>query len=584
MADKFQLKALITGVDRLSPMLKGVQRNAMSMRKRLEKTGLGKISFGELATGGAFAAPFVAGVKAAIKFESSMADVKKVVDFETPAEFGQMRKDIMQMSTEMPMAADGIAKIVAAGGQAGIPRKELKGFAKDAVMMGVAFDQTADESGQMMATWRTAFRIGQTEVVKLADQINYLGNTGPASAKKISSIVTKIGPLGEVAGLASGQIAAMGATMAGMGVDEDVAATGLKNFTLAMTKGAAASKKQQDVFKALRLDSRQIAEGMQKDAQGTILRVLTAISRVDKSKQSAVLERLFGRESIGAIAPMLTNLEKLKENFGKVGDASQYAGSMGKEYAARADTTENSLQQLKNRVEVLGITVGSVLLPPLNKFLNLVGPLIGKVTEFAEKNPKLIEGLVGAAGAFMGMRLAVAGVTVALKLMDTSPTMIAITALALLAGYLIANWDTVGPWFANLWENIKGYATAGWELFKKVASFTPLGLIMKNWEPIVSFFQGLWQRIGPIVETLFGAKTSSIPIVKSGGAGVGAQPLQARQSPVAATQQLQRQQVNGEIKVRFENTPPGTKVQQTTQTNTGVKVTNNVGRRSLASA
>ena len=84
--------------------------------------------------------------------------------------------------------------------------------------------------------------------------------------------------------------------------------------------------------------------------------------------------------------------------------------------------------------------------------------------------------------------------------------------------------------------------------------------------------------------TLFGAKTSSVPIVKSGGAGVGAQPLQARQSPVAATQQLQRQQVNGEIKVRFENTPPGTKVQQTTQTNTGVKVTNNVGRRSLASA
>ncbi len=584
MADKFQLKALITGVDKLSPMLKGVQRNAMSMRKRLEKTGLGKIGFGDLMTGGALAAPFVAGVKAAVKFESSMADVRKVVDFESPAEFAKMRTDIMKMSTEMPMAAEGIARIVAAGGQAGIPRAELQGFAKDAVMMGVAFDQTADEAGQMMSTWRTAFRIGQQDVVRLADQINYLGNTGPASAKKISSIVTSIGPLGEVAGLASGQIAAMGATMAGMGVAEDVAATGLKNFMLAMTKGAAATKKQQAVFRALRLDSRQVAEGMQKDAQGTIIRVLTAISKVDKSKQAAVMEQLFGKESISAISPLLTNLAKLQENFGKVGDATQYAGSMGKEYAARAGTTENGLQQLKNRVEVLGITVGSVLLPPLNKFLDAIGPLVDKVTTFAEKNPKLIEGIVAAAAAFMGVRLAVTGVSIALAAMNANPVMLAMTALAVLAGVLIANWDTVGPFFIDLWETVKSYANSAWELFKKVASFTPLGLIVKNWEPIVSFFQGLWKRVAPIMNALSGASVAMTGPAVPGGAVMSAQPVQPRQSPVASTQPLQRQQVNGQINVRFENPPPGTKVQQTTQTNTGVKVTNNVGRRSLAGA
>ena len=82
MADKFQLKALITGVDRLSPMLAGVQKNAMALRKKLGKSGLGNISFGEIATGGAIAAPFIAGVKAAMEFESRMAVVKKVVDFD----------------------------------------------------------------------------------------------------------------------------------------------------------------------------------------------------------------------------------------------------------------------------------------------------------------------------------------------------------------------------------------------------------------------------------------------------------------------------------------------------------------------
>jgi TP901 family phage tail tape measure protein len=73
---------------------------------------------------------------------------------------------------------------VAAGGQAGIARSDLMQFANDAVKMGVAFDTTAEESGQMMAQWRTAFKLTQDDVVVLADKINYLGNTGPANAAK----------------------------------------------------------------------------------------------------------------------------------------------------------------------------------------------------------------------------------------------------------------------------------------------------------------------------------------------------------------------------------------------------------------
>ncbi len=67
-------------------------------------------------------------------------------------------------------------------------------------------------------------------MVVLADKINYTGNTGPANAKKISEVVTRIGPLGSVAGVASGEIAAMGATIAGMGVESEIASTGIKNF------------------------------------------------------------------------------------------------------------------------------------------------------------------------------------------------------------------------------------------------------------------------------------------------------------------------------------------------------------------
>ncbi|PLP87419.1 phage tail tape measure protein [Pseudomonas sp. FFUP_PS_473] len=499
MADKFQLKALITGVDKLSPVLSGVRKNAAVLRKQLNSSGLGKITFMDAIQGGAIATPFVMGVQAAIGFESAMADVKKVVNFETPAQFKEMSEDVLSMSERLPMAAEGIAQIVAAGGQSGIAREDLKQFAEDAVKMGVAFDTTAEESGSMMAKWRTAFHMNQQEVVALADKINYLGNTGAASTGQISAILTAIGPLGEVAGVNAGQIAAMGSALAGVGIAQDVAATGIKNFMLTLTAGTAATKSQQEAYKALRLDANEIAKGMQTDSEGTINKVLKTLSKVEKSKQAAVLTNLFGKESVGAIAPLLTNLDTLQKNFKSVGDSTLYAGSMQAEYESRSATTQNAMQLLRNRVTRLGITVGSVLLPPFNDFMATVGPIITGVTQLAGAHPWLIKGIIGAAVGFTVLRLATAGATSALMLMDGVAKMsvigLVVRGVAIAAGVLIANWSSVAPYFAWVWERIKDPAMTVWSWMKEAFNWSPLGLAIANWGPLTEFFSALWDLV-----------------------------------------------------------------------------------------
>ena len=622
MADKFQLKALITGVDKLSPTLAGIRKNVASFRKQLTSSSLGeKISLGELVQGGAFAATMIAATKSAIDFESAMADVKKVVNFDTPAQFKQMNQEVLQMSRRLPMAAKDIAAIVAAGGQAGFDRSELPRFAEDAVKMGVAFDQTATEAGEMMAKWRTSFRMTQDEVVALSDKINYLGNTGPAKAKQISAIVTRIGPLAEVAGLASGQIAAMGATLAGVGIQEDVAATGMKNFFLTLTAGASATKQQQQTFKALRLDAKKLAVDMQKDAQGTMLRVLTAVSKVDKPKQASVLQQLFGRESIEAIAPMLTNLDKLKENLDKVTDATKFANSMNQEYAARAATTANNIQLFTNRVIALGINVGNVMLPPLNSLLAVAGPITDGIASMAAANPWLIKGLVGAAVGFVGLRIAVLGATLATKLFlavsNLTPIGIAVRLIALAAGFLIANWRSVGPFFSQMWDVVKSGFAAGWEFIKTVFSFTPLGMIIKNWEPIVDWFRKMWDRIRPYVQPLidgfnfvfsrkapvvaggFGGTGNSgvpgvFPSIAGAGAGAGGGVSGDASSapgggPAAWRQQLiagagragATANMKGEMVVRFEDAPAGLRADSGQSNQPGLAITPKVGYRTL---
>ena len=497
---EFELKALITGVDKLSPALSSMQKKIKGFQKGVKSSGLADFSVSDLIGGGAFAAPFVAGAKAAIDFESQMADVRKVVDFDTPKQFAEMGEDILKMSDRLPMAASDIAKLVAAGGQAGIAREDLKQFAEDALKMGVAFDQSADQSGDMMAKWRTSFKMTQGEVVALADKINYLSNNGAANSQQISDIVTRIGPLGEVAGIASGQIAALGATLAGVGVGQEVAATGIKNFMLAITGG---SKQQQEAFQSLGFNSKKLASDMQKDAQGTMLKVLESISKLDKSRRPKALSALFGKESIGAIAPLLTNLDLLKKNFDMVGDASQYTGSMQKEYEARAATTANRLQLLRNQATHAGVALGNALLPQINASVTGLMPLIQKTTDFVSRNPAMVRALLGAAAGFVTLKMAVAGVSMALKVMSfvagASPIGLIVRGIALAAGVLIANWDVVAPYFKSLWGSISPYFKAGWELMKTVFNWSPLGMIINNWGPVVKWFQDVWEKLKPII-------------------------------------------------------------------------------------
>ena len=635
MADKFQLKALITGVDKLSPTLAGIRKNVASFRKGLERTGLGKIGFSDIVTGGALAAPFIAGAAAAIEFESQMADVRKVVNFDTPAQFKEMGEDIGKMSERLPMAANDIAKIIAAGGQSGIARDELLGFAEAAVKMGIAFDQSADESGSMMATWRTAFKMTQTDVVGLADRINYLGNTGPANTKQISAIVTEVGSLGEVAGLSSGQIAALGATMAGVGVKQDVAATGIKNFMLAMTKGSAATKSQAEAYKALRLDSKSVAVAMQKDAQGTMLDLLKRISRVDKAKRPALLTNLFGSESISAITPLLTNLELLESNLQKVGDTTKYAGSMDQEYASRAATTANNLQLLRNAAASVVRAVGNALLPGINAVVDSLRPMISTAAELIQANPQLVKGLAIAGGAFTALRVAVFAATVATRVLGVAfaatPVGIIAVAIAAAAGLIVANWETIGPFFTALWELIKALATPFMDFMKAVFDWSPLGLLVKHWSPITAFFKGLWDEVKPYIQPILGwfgmeeggagltAKVASYAEEQrqrnaGPGGGTGAF-LQADAVSLAKNQQSQRNltqagldpgqllrppvmpapgallqqgaannraQLEGGLVMRFENAPPGFRVDPGTSNQPGLSITPKVGYRSLA--
>lgn len=449
---------------------------------------------GILATGGAKMIGMARGIgsdlmetsQAAIDFESSMADVKKVVDFDTPQQFKEMGNDILEMTKTIPMAAQDLAQIVAAGGQSGIAREDLTGFAESAAKMGVAFDISAGQAGDMMAKWRTAFKMNQTEVVDLADKINYLGNTTAASAPLISDVVTRIGPLGEVGGVAAGEIAALGASMVGSGIQSDVAATGLKNMILALTAGESATKSQVGALNELGLSAEDVAQGMQDNAKETILKVLGAIRGLDKVKQASVLSDLFGKESLGAIAPLLSNLDGVQDNLNKVADSSKYAGSMEGEFSARSETTANSLQLAKNNMEAFKIAIGNGLIPAMTPMISLLTQGVKWVSGIAQEFPGAAS-VLGTAAVSIAIFCGAVGALSTLA--GTVQTVATFVQWAKEAGLATRIWTGIQwAWNAAMTANPVGVVIMG------IAALIAIGYVLyQNWDTISSFAATMWE-------------------------------------------------------------------------------------------
>ena len=458
--------------------------------KTIAKNAFGGI----LATGGAKMIGMARGIgsdlmetsQAAIDFESSMADVKKVVDFDTPQQFKEMGNDILEMTKTIPMAAQDLAQIVAAGGQSGIAREDLTGFAESAAKMGVAFDISAGQAGDMMAKWRTAFKMNQTEVVDLADKINYLGNTTAASAPLISDVVTRIGPLGEVGGVAAGEIAALGASMVGSGIQSDVAATGLKNMILALTAGESATKSQVGALNELGLSAEDVAQGMQDNAKETILKVLNAIRGLDKVKQASVLSDLFGKESLGAIAPLLSNLDGVQDNLNKVADSSKYAGSMEGEFSARSETTANSLQLAKNNMEAFKIAIGNGLIPAMTPMISLLTQGVKWVSGIAQEFPGAAS-VLGTAAVSIAIFCGAVGALSTLA--GTVQTVATFVQWAKEAGLATRIWTGIQwAWNAAMTANPVGVVIMG------IAALIAIGYVLyQNWDTISSFAATMWE-------------------------------------------------------------------------------------------
>jgi len=354
-------------------------------------------------------------VKMSIEFESAMADVKKVVDFDTPQQFKEMERDILKMTRKIPMAGKEIAAIVAAGGQSGVAREHLTGFAEDAAKMGVAFDMAAGQAGESMATLSNVLQIPISKIGILGDAINHLSDNANSKAADIVNVLTRVGSDIKQLGMTENQGAALGSTFLSMGKAPELAAQAMKGMITSMSVMKAGGAKKE--LAELGLTTKEFATAMDKDANGAMLNLLARVKQLPKAEQFPMLLELFGRNYADDAMMLANNIGEYNRQLALLEerDASgnlKYLGSMQREFANRSATTANQIQLFKNGLSELGIQLGAMVLPAVNDFLSKGIRIANIVSDWAEKHPVLTKGIIGTAASLLAFKVGMFGVMV----------------------------------------------------------------------------------------------------------------------------------------------------------------------------
>lgn len=461
-----------------------------------------------VALGATVASPVVM----AASFETAMLGVAKQVDGARDSSgkltsvYYEMGKQIQQLGREIPLATNEIADMVTAGSRMGVARDQLIDFTRTSAMMADAFELPAGELADNMGKIAGLFKIPIPAIGELADSINYLDDNAISKGGDIIEFLTRTGGVASAVKVTGQEMAALGSTLLTLGERTETAGTATNAMFQKFAAADKGTKNFKSALKELGISSAAVQKGMQQDATGTMMKVLSAIGKLPKEKQLGVMVELVGLEHSDTLAKLANNTEEWRRQLA-LANSEAAKGSMSREFAARLQTTNAQWTLMKNRTSEVAVNLGSVLLPAINDTFKAISPLVNVVADFARENPNVTKAIVGTAVALTSLKVgslavgyaftfvkgaalstvglfyrvsagaAVAGASTASaaagptllgkafmfagkgiiwmgRALLMNPIGLAITAIAGAAYLIYENWDKLKPWFTALWDDI----------------------------------------------------------------------------------------------------------------------------------
>lgn len=475
------------------------------------------------------------GLGEAISFESAMADVRKVVNFDEGDDIKKMSADILKMSQTLPVTANELAAIAAAGGQIGLGSKDVREFTNLVTKMKVAFDMSAEDVGDSVAKIKNILGISLKDMEDLGDSINNLSDNSASKAREIIDVMKRTAAAGKQIGFTKEQIAALSSSFISLGKGPEVAGTAINSLYRVLATADNMGTKTESAFAKLGISGAFLKQASFDDPQKALDMFLQRISKLDQKEQMGVLVDIFGREFADDMATLVGGLDTYKEALKNAGDEAK-KGSLQREFDTRAATTENSIILMKNAFNSLAVNLGSVFLPAISWVSAGISYLVNSITYITGLVPGLNGVLGGLIATFLLAKPAVLAYAIAKNYLKDC-TILLKSALIKTRIHLLAFRNSCI--LSNITLKAKTVTTTIYTTSLKALSFVlgglnkvfkavaigirvlsmammsnPIGLILRgiaivagliiaNWDKVKSWFKSFIEWLKPVWEPIY---------------------------------------------------------------------------------
>ena len=400
--------------------------------------------------------------------DASLEMVVKLVD-EASANINTIKKNITGMSDETTAAGQSMTS-------------KLGGVSAVATKLGTAFTVAG-------AAISTALGFAVNSASDLNESINAVNVVFTTASDRVLEFGTTAA---ESAGLSQRAfyeaVTPIGAMLQNMGQNANLAAT--SSIELAKRGADLASVFNTDLDSALTA----ISAALRGEAD--------PIERFGVSMNETAVKAYALREGLISSGEEMDAQTKIAARLGAFFEQTR---KIAGDFSNTSDGLANRSRILKAQLEELGASVGTILLPNIERIVNAISPIVGKIREWAEANPKLFTAIVLVVGA-IGTALTVIGpLVIAFGLFASLATTVGVAMLPLfgiIAGVTLGI-AALGAGIVAIvayWPQIKTFFSGAIGYFKLLISDGDI--LNDNIQVFPKFFQDAMLKLRDVIKAV----------------------------------------------------------------------------------
>jgi TP901 family phage tail tape measure protein len=355
---------------------------------------------------------------AAIAQESAFTQIEKTQIGVPQGQLNALKKELIDLSTQIPRTFDELSTIGMLGAQLGIATSDIAKFtevvAKFSTITGVSVEETALAFGRLASL----LKVPADQFENLGASIAQVGVNGASTEQQILSTAKQIGAVGNAAGFSAAEVVGLASSMASLGIAPEEArgvliptfqeiSRAVRSFNTTTKEGNEALGTFSEIAgvtaeEFVRLWSDKTGGG----AFDVFQRFIEGLGNTDISKS---LDRLAldGNRTSKGLTALGNNAETMGSQVKEALEGFGQATFLDESFATTLDDIASKLQMTQSAFEALlaSFAGDETVLATFGVVLDLVTMLANKIREISEGSRvgSLILGVVSAATVAIGL-------------------------------------------------------------------------------------------------------------------------------------------------------------------------------------